>query len=53
MSTQTDRSRDLSQPLDRLGPDETLKAKSDQLRGTIQESLADEITASVVAGDAS
>jgi sulfite reductase (NADPH) hemoprotein beta-component len=47
-----DRSRDLSQPLDRLGPDETLKAESDYLRGTIKESLADEITAAVAAGDA-
>ena len=36
----TDRSRDLSQPLDRLGPDETLKADSDQLRGTIARCLA-------------
>jgi hypothetical protein len=47
-----DRSRDVSQPLDRLGPDETLKADSDYLRGTIKESLADEITAAVAAGDA-
>ena len=31
----TDRSQDVSQPLDRLSPDETLKAESDQLRGTI------------------
>jgi len=43
----TDRSRDLSQPLDRLGPDETLKAGSDQLRGTIALSLLDRITGSV------
>jgi sulfite reductase (NADPH) hemoprotein beta-component len=49
---QPDRSRDLSQPLDQLGPDEMLKADSDQLRGTIQESLADEITAAVAAEDA-
>lgn len=48
---QPDRSRDLSQPLDKLGPDETLKANSDQLRGTIIESLADPITASVVTSD--
>lgn len=33
----TDRSRDVSQPLDRLNPDETLKAGSRQLRGTIPE----------------
>jgi sulfite reductase (NADPH) hemoprotein beta-component len=49
---QPDRSRDLSQPLDRLGPDETLKANSDYLRGTIKQSLVDEITAAVAAGDA-
>ena len=36
MATRTiDRSADLSQPLDKLGPDETLKFKSDHLRGTI------------------
>lgn len=46
-----DRSRDLSQPLDKLGPDETLKARSDQLRGTIVEGLADEITAAVPGSD--
>ncbi len=46
-----DRSRDLSQPLDKLGPDETLKANSDQLRGTIVQGLADEITAAVPGGD--
>jgi sulfite reductase (NADPH) hemoprotein beta-component len=46
-----DRSRDLSQPLDRLGPDETLKATSDQLRGTIEASLADPITGSVLPSD--
>ncbi len=51
-SDQPDRSRDLSQPLEKLGPDETLKAQSDQLRGTIKESLVDEITAAVTAGDA-
>ncbi|MEA2143512.1 MAG: sulfite reductase hemoprotein beta-component [Solirubrobacteraceae bacterium] len=50
--TQPDRSRDLSQPLDALGPDETLKADSDQLRGTIEESLVDEVTAAVTADDA-
>ena len=51
-TTQVDRSRDLSQPLDDLGPDETLKADSDQLRGTIEQSLADEVTAAVRADDA-
>lgn len=50
--TQPDRSRDLSQPLDQLGPDEMLKADSDHLRGTIQESLVDEVTAAVAAEDA-
>lgn len=46
-----DRSADLSQPLERLGPDETLKADSDQLRGTIQLSLLDRITGAVSADD--
>jgi len=50
--TTPDRSRDLSQPLDSLGPDETLKADSDHLRGTIEQSLVDEITASVADTDA-
>jgi sulfite reductase (NADPH) hemoprotein beta-component len=50
--TQTDRSRDISQPLDSLGPDETLKADSDYLRGTIAVSLADDITAAVAETDA-
>jgi sulfite reductase (NADPH) hemoprotein beta-component len=45
------RTRDLSQPLDRLGPDESLKAGSDQLRGTIVAGLAEEITASVPGTD--
>ncbi|MGE0005447.1 MAG: NADPH-dependent assimilatory sulfite reductase hemoprotein subunit [Parvibaculaceae bacterium] len=46
-----DRSRDISQPLERLGPDETLKAKSDQLRGTIAAGLAAELTAGVPGDD--
>jgi len=46
-----DRSRDLSQPLDKLGPDETLKANSRQLRGTINESLFDPITGAVTTND--
>jgi sulfite reductase (NADPH) hemoprotein beta-component len=50
--TLPDRSRDVSQPLDKLGPDETLKANSDYLRGTIKQSLVDEVTAAVAAGDA-
>jgi sulfite reductase (NADPH) hemoprotein beta-component len=52
VKTQPDRSRDVSQPLDKLGPDETLKANSDYLRGTITQSLADEVTAAVTASDA-
>ncbi|HTN98269.1 MAG TPA: NADPH-dependent assimilatory sulfite reductase hemoprotein subunit [Nordella sp.] len=47
----TDRRRDLSQPLDRLGPDETLKADSDQLRGTIASGLVAELTAAVPGDD--
>jgi sulfite reductase (NADPH) hemoprotein beta-component len=46
-----DRSRDLSQPLEKLGPDETLKARSDQLRGTIAQGLVEELTASVPGSD--
>jgi len=46
-----DRSRDLSQPVEKLGPDETLKANSDQLRGTIALGLLDEITGSVSFSD--
>jgi sulfite reductase (NADPH) hemoprotein beta-component len=42
-----DRSHDLSQPLERLGPDERLKANSDQLRGTIGTGLVEEITRAV------
>lgn len=48
MSAQTiDRSTDLSQPLDRLGPDETLKYNSDYLRGHIAFDLLDRISGSV------
>jgi sulfite reductase (NADPH) hemoprotein beta-component len=49
--TKPDRSRDVSQPLEKLGPDETLKANSDQLRGTIRTSLFDPITGAVTATD--
>jgi sulfite reductase (NADPH) hemoprotein beta-component len=42
-----DRSKDVSQPLDRLGPDETLKATSDYLRGDILDALVDPITGAV------
>lgn len=46
-----DRSRDVSQPLDRLSADESLKAESDYLRGTIALSLLDRITGGVVYED--
>ena len=42
-----DRSTDLSQPLDKLGPDERLKFDSDYLRGTIAVDLLDRITGGV------
>jgi sulfite reductase (NADPH) hemoprotein beta-component len=42
-----DRSADLSQPLEKLGPDETLKANSDYLRGNIAHDLLDRITGGV------
>ncbi|WP_309612421.1 assimilatory sulfite reductase (NADPH) hemoprotein subunit [Sphingomonas sp.] len=47
----TDRSRDLSQPLDKLGPDETIKWNSDYLRGTIEVGLLDRITGALPADD--
>lgn len=43
----TDRSRDRSQSLSNLGADETLKAESNHLRGSIAEGLLDEISAGV------
>ena len=42
-----DRSTDISQPLEKLGPDETLKANSDYLRGQISLDLLDRITGGV------
>jgi sulfite reductase (NADPH) hemoprotein beta-component len=52
MTTDTiDRSRDLSQPLDRLGLDETMKDQSDYLRGSIAEGLLDRITGAVPSED--
>jgi sulfite reductase (NADPH) hemoprotein beta-component len=42
-----DRSADVSQPLDRLGPDETIKFQSDYLRGRIALDLIDRITGGV------
>lgn len=46
-----DRSRDRSQPLAALGPDETLKAESRNLRGTIALGLLDRITGGLSATD--
>jgi sulfite reductase (NADPH) hemoprotein beta-component len=46
-TTTVDRSTDISQSLDRLGPDETLKFNSDYLRGTIDQGLLDRITGGV------
>jgi sulfite reductase (NADPH) hemoprotein beta-component len=45
--TVTDRSKDVSQPVDRLGPDEALKFHSDYLRGRIDLDLIDRITGGV------
>jgi len=47
----TDRSHDISQPLDRLSPDETLKHDSDYLRGTIAKGLRDPLTWAVPGDD--
>ena len=47
MTTTIDRSADISQPLDKLGPDETIKFKSDYLRGQISSDLLDRITGGV------
>lgn len=46
-----DRSRDLSQPLDMLGPDERMKDESDYLRGTIAHGLLDRLTGAVPSAD--
>ncbi|MBW7947480.1 MAG: sulfite reductase, partial [Sphingomonadaceae bacterium] len=50
-TTTIDRSRDLSQPLDKLGPDERMKDASDYLRGTIADGLLDRITGAVPSAD--
>lgn len=47
----TDRSHDISQPLERLDSNETLKAESEQLRGTIALSLLDRLTGAVTDND--
>lgn len=49
--TVIDRTRDLSQPLKRLSPDERMKDRSDYLRGTIAEGLLDQITGAVPSSD--
>ncbi|HEX8511921.1 MAG TPA: NADPH-dependent assimilatory sulfite reductase hemoprotein subunit [Allosphingosinicella sp.] len=46
-----DRSKDLSQPLDRLSPEERLKKASNYLRGTISTGLLDRITGAVATDD--
>ena len=50
-ATAIDRTRDLSQPLERLGPDESMKDRSDYLRGTIADGLLDQITGAVPSAD--
>ncbi len=47
-----DRSRDVSQPLERLHPNERLKAESGYLRGRIAGGLADSITGAIDEHDA-
>lgn len=49
--TAEDRSHDITQPLDRLHPNERLKYDSNYLRGTILEGLADPITGAVSEDD--
>ncbi|HZV19012.1 MAG TPA: NADPH-dependent assimilatory sulfite reductase hemoprotein subunit [Sphingobium sp.] len=46
-----DRSRDLSQSLDKLSADERMKAASDYLRGTIAYGLLDRITGAMPSAD--
>lgn len=50
-SVEVDRSADISQPLDKLSADERLKAGSNQLRGTILESIAEPLTGAVRESD--
>lgn len=50
-TTTVDRSTDISQPLENLGPDETLKYNSDYLRGSIDQALLDRITGGVTFAD--
>ncbi len=44
---ESDRSRDLTQPLERLHPNETIKAESRYLRGTIAEGLTAPLTGAI------
>ena len=46
-----DRSQDITQPVDELHPNERIKAGSNHLRGTIEDSLADRITGSLLGED--
>jgi len=46
-----DRSHDISQPLEKLSPDERLKADSEQLRGHIAAGLHEQITGAVPGSD--
>ncbi|MEX2527950.1 MAG: NADPH-dependent assimilatory sulfite reductase hemoprotein subunit [Gemmatimonadota bacterium] len=48
---EVDRSRDRSRPLDELHPNESMKATSGALRGSITESLADPITGALQGKD--
>lgn len=47
MNQAVDRSKDVSQPVEALGPDEALKLHSDYLRGTIDTGLLDRISGGV------
>ena len=51
-TAKVDRSADLSQPIEKLHPDERLKAGSNYLRGTIVKSLAEPLTGAVAETDA-
>lgn len=51
MTTTIDRSHDLSQPLDKLNPDERMKDASNYLRGSIETGLLDRITGAMPAAD--
>lgn len=51
MADHSARSRDRSQPLDRLNPAETLKAQSNYLRGTLAEGLKNPLTGAIPGSD--